>query len=70
MVATILTAAQRVLGLMRDLDVELARATVEQARQAVLANERRREPLAGGLDLEVSEFVAAGGPVHRHVRTG
>ena len=70
MVATILTAANQVLGLAQALDRQLAKATVEQARQAVLANERRREPLAGGLDLKLSELVSTGGPVHRHVSTG
>lgn len=70
MVATILTAANQVLGLARALDRQLAKATVEQARQAALANERRREPLSGSLDLGLSELVSAGGPVHRHVSTG
>ena len=70
MVATILTAANQVLGLARALDRELAKATVEQAKQAVLANERRREPLTGSLDLRLGELVTSRGPMHRHVSSG
>lgn len=70
MVATILTAANRALGLIRELDQQLAKATIEQAKQAVLANERRREPLPGSFDLRMRELVTTRGPVHRHVHTG
>lgn len=44
MVTGIFSVADRMLTLARVLDKRLASATIEQARQAVLANERRHEP--------------------------
>ena len=64
------TAIDLLLFVPREIDRRISGSGIEQARQAVLANERRREPLPGGLDLEMGKLVSTGGPVHRHVRSG
>ena len=73
---TVRTATDLLLFIPRLLDEVVAQSSVARARQAVLANEFRRrlrdgfEPTTGSIDLGVSELVSAGGPDHRHVRTG
>lgn len=64
------TAIDLLLFVPREIDRRISGSAIEQARQAALANERRREPLAGGFDLGLGELVPTGGPVHRHVRSG
>lgn len=55
---------------LRTVDRQLAKATIEQARQATLAAERRRHPSTGGVNLGLDEFVPSRRPVHRHIRAG
>lgn len=53
---------EMVLRIPRELDRRVALATIEQARRAVLANERRRHPSSNSFDLRMRELMAAGGP--------
>lgn len=55
MVTRILPLADRILTIAREVDRRLATATVEQARQAVEANERRRA-LTDERESESNEF--------------
>ena len=54
----------------RAIDRKMAEATIEQARKAALAGERRRHPSAGGINLGLDELVTPRRPIHRHVRAG
>lgn len=61
MITRIASLPYQILELARKLDRRFAAASVEQARDAVLANQRRREPLPRELDHWL-EGLATGPP--------
>jgi hypothetical protein len=70
MIGSLFRVVGAIVGVTKELDRLMATASIEQARQAVLANERLREPSAPGLDLGMGQLVPARAPEGRHVRAG
>lgn len=70
MLGSLFSGMGALFGIVKELDRLMATASIEKARQAVLANEERSEPVARRLDLGVGQLVPTRPPEHRQVRAG